>query len=70
MTNQSDVFSETSIFTFTSVSPRSISISEAGSIIDAINETTDYIVLQTDVDSTSSPATKPTETITYQYDEI
>jgi len=70
ITNHSDVSSETSLFTFTSGSPRSVSISEAGSIINAINETTDYIVLQTDVDSTSTPGTKPTETITYQYDEI
>jgi len=70
MTNHTDVSSETSLFTFTSGSPRSVSISEAGSIIDAINETTDYIVLQTDVDSTATPGTKPTETITYQYDEI
>lgn len=70
MTNHSDVSSETSLFTFTSGSPRAVSISEAASIINAINETTDYLVLQTDVDATATPATKPTETITYQYDEI
>jgi len=70
MTNHSDVSSETSLFTFTSGSARSVSISEAGSIIDLAGETTDYLVLQTDVDSTATPGTKPTETITYQYDEI
>ncbi len=70
MTNHSDVAAKTSLFTFTSGSGRSVSISEAGAIIDAIGETSDYIVLQTDVESTATPGTKPTEDITWQYDEI
>lgn len=70
MTNHTDITAETSLFTFTSGSPRTITISEAGSIINATSETTNYIVLQTDLASTASPATKPTETVTWQYDEI
>lgn len=70
MTNHSGISSETSLFTFTSGSTLAVSISEAGGIINAIGETTNYIVLQTDVESTASPGTKPTETITWQYDEI
>jgi len=70
MTNHTDISSETSLFTFTSGSPRAMTISETGSIINATGETTNYVVLQTDVASTASPGTKPTETITFQYDEI
>jgi hypothetical protein len=70
MINHTDITANTSLFTFTSVSTKSISISEAGSIINTANETTNYIVLQLDVESTASPGTKPIETITWQYDEI
>ena len=70
MTNHTDITAETSLFDFTSISAKSISISETSSIIDAVNETTNYIVLQLDVESTASPGTKPIETITWQYDEI
>jgi len=70
MTNHTDVSAKTSLFTFNSGSPRDVTISEAGGIIDAINKTSDYLVLQTDVASTAVPGVKPTETITWQYDEI
>ena len=70
MTNHTDITGVTSLFTFTSVSTKSISISETSSIIDAVGETTNYIVTQLDVESTASPGTKPIETITWQYDEI
>lgn len=70
MTNHTHVSAKSSLFSFTSGSPRIVSISEAGNIINAINETSDYVVLQVDVASTSVPGTKPQETITYQYDEI
>ena len=70
MTNHSDVAAKTSLFTFTSGSGRAVTISETLGVIDAIGETSDYIVLQTDVESTASPGTKPTEDVTWQYDEI
>ena len=70
MTNHTDITSETSLFTFTSASTLTLSISETSSIINAIGETTNYIVLQTDVASTASPGTQATETVTWQYDEI
>jgi len=70
MTNHTDVSATTSLFTFTSASTRAMTISETGSVINAINETTDYIVLQTSVLSTAVPGVKATETITGQYDEI
>lgn len=70
MTNHTDVTTKTSLFTFTSGSPRNVSISESGTIINAINETSDYLVLQQDVESTASTGIKPAETVTWQYDEI
>jgi len=70
MTNHTDITSETSLFTFTSGSSRAVSISETSFIINAAGETTNYIVLQTNVASTATTGTKATETITWQYDEI
>ena len=71
MTNHTDISSETDAFTFTSGSPLSgPSISEASSQIDAINETTNYLVLQMVVASTASPGDLANETFTFQYDEI
>jgi hypothetical protein len=46
------------------------SISEAGSIIDDIGDSTNYIILQVDVIDTASSGSKSAETITFQYDEI
>lgn len=60
----------TSAFTYTSGSPKSVSISEAGSIIDAIGETTNYLVFQMVVTDTASPGDLTNETITFQYDEV
>ena len=65
-----DVTTVTDAFTYTSGSPKSISISEAGSIINAIGETTNYIVLQMAVGTTASPGNLTDETMYYQYDEI
>lgn len=60
----------TDVFTYTSGSPKSVDISEAGSIIDVIGETTDYLVLQMEVGSTASPGNLTDETFTYRYDEV
>lgn len=46
------------------------SISEAGNIIDAVGETTNYLALQMEVDDTASPGDLANETLTFQYDEI
>lgn len=45
-------------------------ISEAGSIINAADETTNYFVLQADVGSTAVSGNKPSENMTGLYDEI
>lgn len=58
------------MFTKTSGSPLAVSISEAGSIIDSVGETTNYVVLQMEVLSTASPGDKADETLTFQYDEV
>lgn len=65
-----DITTTTDFFTFTSGSPKSCTISEAGSIINATNETTDYVILQMETISTASPGNLADETITWQYDEI
>lgn len=70
MTNHTDITATTSLFTFTSASTKTVSISETSSIIDAVGETTNYIVLQVELLSTASPGTQATETVTWQYDEI
>jgi hypothetical protein len=46
------------------------SISEAGGIIDAVNEMSDYTVWQMEVLSTASPGDLTDETFTFKYDEI
>lgn len=65
-----DITSSTDFFTFTSGSPRTVTISEAGSIINATNETTDYVILQMETISTATPGNLADETITWRYDEI
>lgn len=71
MTTHTDITSITDAFTFNSGSPLSgPTISEAGNIINAINETTNYLVLQMEVISTASPGNLTDETFTFRYDEI
>lgn len=61
----------TDVFTYTSGSAKTISIGESGSIINAVGETTNYVVFQMTVASTASPiSATPNETGTFQYDEI
>jgi hypothetical protein len=57
-------------FAYTSGSPKSISISEAGSLINAINETTNYLILQAEVGTTASAGSPSNETVTWKWDEI
>lgn len=69
MTNHTDVTGVTDLFSFTVGSPLSGSISESGSVINAIGETSNYFVLQMVVLNTASISTLSHETITIQYDE-
>ena len=70
----SELSAKTDLFSYTSGSPLTISdsafILESGNIIDAINETTAYFILQVAVGSTATPGTKTAETITILYDEV
>ncbi len=66
----SGVASKTDVFTFTSGSPRTVTISEAGGILDATGDRTDYLVVQMEVQNTASPGDLADETWTFQYDEI
>ena len=68
--NHDTVTAQTSLFTYTSGSAKTMAISETGSKIDATNETTNYAVLQMTVTDTASPGTQATETVTWSYDEI
>ena len=69
MTNHASITAVTTLYNFTSGSTKTVSISEAGNIIDAINETSDYVVLQMEVGPTASPGDLADETITWEYDE-
>ncbi len=64
----------TDAFTFTSGATKSegnaLTIGEAGNIINAIGEGTNYFVFQMAVGTTASPGDLPDETWTFQYDEI
>lgn len=65
------ITTKTDVFTFTSGAPMTgPSISEAGSIINASGETTNYVVFQVDVGTTASPGNKVDETLTFLYDEV
>lgn len=65
------VSTSTDIFaTYTEDAPRTVSISEASAQIDAIGETTNYLVLQMNVASTASFGSLSTETMTFKYDEV
>jgi len=70
MVGHSGLTGETDAFTFTSGSTKAVSISEAGSIMNATGESTNYLVFQMDVINTASPGDLADETWTYQYDEI
>jgi len=68
------ITSVTDAFTYTSGSPFApgnvLTISEAGNIIDAVGETSNYYVFQMEVVPAASPGDLPDETWTWQYDEI
>jgi hypothetical protein len=65
------ITSKASVFGYSSVAPLAgPSISEAGNVINAVGETSNYLVLQMDVTDAASPGELPVdETLTIQYDE-
>ncbi len=70
LTTHINITAKTDAFTFTSGTPKTVTIGEAGAIIDAVGETTNYVIGQMDVASTAGPGDLPNETWTFQYDEI
>ena len=71
LTTHVNITAKTEAFgNFTSGTPKTVSISEAGAIINAIGESTNYVIAQMDVASTAGPGDLPNETWTFQYDEI
>jgi len=64
------ITAKTEFHTYTSGAPKSISISEAGAVINAINETTNYVVFQMDVLVGATPGNLADETYEWKYDEV
>lgn len=64
------ISSSADVFSYTSASPKSVTISETPAQIDAIGETTNYLVFQMEVIQTASSGDLANETWTYKYDEI
>ncbi len=63
------IATSTSIFTKTSAVPLTVTITEAGAVINAVGETCNYIIMQANIASTANPGISPTETTTISYDE-
>jgi len=72
MTNHADITATTDVgATYTSSgSAKSVSITEAGNVINLAGETTDYVVLQLQVASTATQGTMPQETLRFEYNEV
>jgi len=70
--NHSGISASANVFGYMAVSPAPLagSISEAGGIIDAQNETSDYFVFQLEVINTAAPGVLAAETFTFLYDEV
>lgn len=69
--NHSFIDTKTNVFTFTSNTPKIITISENGGIINAVGESTNYMVVQMDVASTVSLKGDLTDkTWYYIFDEL
>lgn len=72
LTTHDTITTTTDFFaTFTSGAPKSLAISEVGSVINAAGEFSDYLVMQMDVSNTAVQGVQaPAETVTWQWDEI
>lgn len=64
LTSSSDAFG------YTSAAPKSVTCSEDGNLINAQNETTNYIILQAEIGTGASAGTPNNETVTWKWDEI
>lgn len=65
----SNLTSSSDAFTKTSWSPLAVSCNETGNLINAVDESTNYIVLQAEVGSSASGGTPSNETVTWKWDE-
>lgn len=54
MLNHSSINTKTDVFTFTSTTPKNITVSEDGGVINSVGESTDYLVAQMDIASNVS----------------
>lgn len=70
VTNYVGITSEVDLFSKIVSSTLPVTISESGNIINAIGDTTNYVVLQLSVADTASPGDLTNATITWEYDEI
>jgi len=67
--NHGGITSSATIFNYTAAAPLSVTISEAGNVINAAGETTNYILLQGEYSNTASIGTTNQETGWISYDE-
>jgi hypothetical protein len=70
MTDHSDITSSVDAFGKVVGAPMVVSCNEDGNLINAIGETTNFIVLQAEVGPTAVAGTKDNETITWKWDEV
>ena len=70
MTTHTDISASQDADNYTSGSPLTVPITETSSIIDATDETTNYVILQLEVGSTAVAGVVTAETLTYKYDEV
>lgn len=68
--NNSEISAVTDFFTYTDAAAKDVSISESGNVIDDVDETSNYVILQIKLDNTVTSGQKSVETITFQYDEV
>ena len=69
VTNHPSISSVATIFNYSTGSRLSLSISESGSVIDAANETSNYVVTQMTVTDAASPGDLTNEVGIFAYDE-
>jgi len=67
--NHGGITSEASIFAYTVASPLSVTISDAGNLMNLAGETTNYVLLQSAVANTASAGLTSYETFYFAYDE-
>lgn len=66
--NHGGITSSATIFNYTVSAPLTITISEAGGVINAVGETSNYVLLQMNVANTATAGTTVSETFYFAYD--